>query len=185
MFSQRFIRSIAIWRYSNDAFPFASLTLITETGLRVHKELASMKKEQVDLANKVVFITDSKTPTGVADVPLTDMALDAFRSQIELAGPGQWLFPSDGNKTGHQTEFKKIWGKTLQRARCFLFPALRPSLYVRHPAKRWGRCRRVGHANAAADRCAGIQEVLADEAANETRGASQAQPQGQRDRLAF
>jgi len=75
-----------------------------------------MKKEQVDLANKVVFITDSKTPTGVADVRLTEMALEAFRSQIEAAGPGQWLFPSDGNKTKHQTEFKKIWGKTLQRA---------------------------------------------------------------------
>ena len=48
--------------------------------------------------------------------PLTSMALEAFRSQIEVAGPGQWLFPSDGNKTGHQTEFKKIWRKTLQRA---------------------------------------------------------------------
>jgi integrase len=92
------------------------IQIITETGLRVYKELASMKKGQVDLANKVVFITDSKTPTGVADVPLTDIALEAFRSQIEVAGPGQWLFPSDGNKTGHQTEFKKIWRKTLQRA---------------------------------------------------------------------
>ncbi len=74
-----------------------------------------MKKEQVDHANKVVFITDSKTPTGVADVPLTDIALEAFGSQMELSGPVPWLFPSDGNKTGHQTEFKKIWRKTLQR----------------------------------------------------------------------
>ena len=40
---------------------------------------------------------------------LTNIALEAFRRQIELSGPGQWLFPSDGNKTGHQTEFKKIW----------------------------------------------------------------------------
>jgi integrase len=92
------------------------IRIITETGLRVYKELASLKKEQVDLANKVVFITDSKTPTGVADVPLTEIALEAFRSQMELAGPGQWLFPSEGNKTGHQTEFKMIWRKTLQRA---------------------------------------------------------------------
>jgi integrase len=92
------------------------IQIITETGLRVYKELASMKKEQVDLANKVVFITDSKTPTGVVDVPLTDIALNAFRSQMELSGPGPWLFPSDGNRTGHQTEFKKIWRKTLQRA---------------------------------------------------------------------
>jgi integrase len=92
------------------------IRIITETGLRVYKELASMKKEQVDLANKVVFITDSKTPTGVADVPLTGIALEAFRSQVELAGASPWLFPSYGNKTGHQTEFKKTWRTTLQKA---------------------------------------------------------------------
>ena len=46
-----------------------------------------MKTRQVDLANKVVFIADSKTSTGVAEVPLTEIAADAFRSQIELAGP--------------------------------------------------------------------------------------------------
>jgi integrase len=92
------------------------IQIITETGLRVYKELASMKKEQVDLANKVVFIADSKTPTGVAEVPLTDIAVEAFRSQIDLAGPGPWLFPSDGNRTGHQTEFKKTWRTTLRKA---------------------------------------------------------------------
>jgi integrase len=27
-----------------------------------------------------------------------------------------WLFPSQGNRTGHQTEFKKTWGTTLRRA---------------------------------------------------------------------
>ena len=36
--------------------------------------------------------------------------------QVELAGPGPWLFPSDGNRTGHQTEFKKAWGTTLRKA---------------------------------------------------------------------
>ena len=64
------------------------IRIITETGLRVYKELACMKKDQVDLANKVVFIVDSKTPTGVAEVPLTDIATDAFRDQIKLSGPG-------------------------------------------------------------------------------------------------
>jgi integrase len=92
------------------------IRIITETGLRVYKELAGMKKEQVDLANKVVFISDSKTPTGVAEVPLTDIAIEALRSQMELAGPGPWLFPSDDNRTGHQTEFKKTWRTTLRKA---------------------------------------------------------------------
>jgi hypothetical protein len=64
------------------------IRIVTETGLRVYKELACMKKEQVDIANKVVFIPDSKTPTGVSEVTLTDIAAKAFQDQLKLAGPG-------------------------------------------------------------------------------------------------
>jgi integrase len=92
------------------------IRIITETGLRVYKELACMKKDQVDLANRVVFIADSKTPTGVAEVPLTDIAVEAFREQIKLAGPGPWLFPSSQNPTEHQVDYKKSWRQTLKRA---------------------------------------------------------------------
>ena len=42
------------------------IRIITETGLRVYKELAPMKKDQVDLENAFVWIPDSKTPNGVA-----------------------------------------------------------------------------------------------------------------------
>jgi integrase len=45
--------------------------IITETGLRVYKELAPMRKDQVDLSNAVVWVPDSKTPNGIAEVPLT------------------------------------------------------------------------------------------------------------------
>ena len=92
------------------------IRIITETGLRVYKELAPMRKEEVDLANAVVWIPDSKTPTGVGEVPLTDMAVEAFRGQILLAGPGPWLFPSGRNPRGYQASFKKVWRTTLERA---------------------------------------------------------------------
>jgi mono/diheme cytochrome c family protein len=65
--------------------------ILTETGLRVYKELAPMRKDQVDPANKTIFISDSKTPTGVAEVPLSGIAVEAFQRQIEEAGPGPWL----------------------------------------------------------------------------------------------
>jgi integrase len=93
------------------------IQIITETGLRVYKELACMKKQEVDVANKVIFIADSKTPTGIAEVPLTEIAVEAFRNQLELAGPGTWLFPSPSNQTGHQTEFKKAWERSLRSAK--------------------------------------------------------------------
>ena len=92
------------------------IRILTETGLRVYKELAPMRKDQVDLANKTIFISDSKTPTGVAEVPLTDIAVEAFRSQIEEAGPGPWLFPSPLNPTGYQTNFRKPWETALRKA---------------------------------------------------------------------
>ncbi|HEY1218615.1 MAG TPA: tyrosine-type recombinase/integrase [Bryobacteraceae bacterium] len=92
------------------------IRIITETGLRIYKELAPMKKEQVDLPNGTVFISDSKTPTGVAEVPLTDIAVEAFRSQIELAGPGPWLFPSAKKPDRSQGNFKKTWERTLRKA---------------------------------------------------------------------
>ncbi|HEX5422151.1 MAG TPA: tyrosine-type recombinase/integrase [Candidatus Acidoferrales bacterium] len=91
--------------------------IITETGLRVYKELAPMRKDQVDLANAVVWIPDSKTPNGIAEVPLTPLAVEAFRDQLSIAGEGQFLFPSNLNPTGHQKNLKTAWGKTLRRAK--------------------------------------------------------------------
>src|SRR4029453_1042088 len=76
-----------------------------------------MKQEQIGLENRVVWIPDSKTPNGVAEVPLTSLATNALRDQLRIAGPGEYLFPSDGNSTGHQRTFKTSWAATLRRAK--------------------------------------------------------------------
>jgi integrase len=90
--------------------------IITETGLRVYKELMPMKKEQLDLENAVVWIPDSKTPNGVAEVPLTPLAAEAFRNQLRLSPCSPYLFPSDDNQGGHQKSLKTVWHATLRRA---------------------------------------------------------------------
>ena len=92
------------------------IRIITETGLRIYKELAPMKKSQLDLENRTVWIPDSKTPNGIAEVPLTDIAADAFRSQLVISGPGPCLFPSDEDVRASQKSFKKVWRLTLRRA---------------------------------------------------------------------
>ena len=61
-----------------------------------------MKKDQLDLRNACAWIPDSKTPNGIAEVPLTPLAVEAFRNQLAIPGPGPFLFPSDLNPTGHQ-----------------------------------------------------------------------------------
>jgi integrase len=92
------------------------IRIITETGLRIYKELTPMKKDQLDLENRTVWIPDSKTPSGIAEVPLTDIAADAFRRQLALSGPGPYLFPSDVTADGYQKTFKTVWHATLRRA---------------------------------------------------------------------
>jgi hypothetical protein len=37
--------------------------IVTETGLRIYRELAPMRKEQVDLVNKVAWIPPQRRPT--------------------------------------------------------------------------------------------------------------------------
>lgn len=91
--------------------------IITETGLRVYKELMPMKKEHLDLENAVVWIPDSKTPNGVAEVPLTPIAVDALRDQLRLSPCSPYLFPSDENPSGHQKTLKTVWSATLRRAK--------------------------------------------------------------------
>jgi integrase len=93
------------------------IRIITETGLRIYKELLPMKKDQVDLQNAVVWIPDSKTPNGIADVPLTQLAMEAFKSQMAISGEGPFLFPSDQNPAGHVKRLKTVWRKTLRRAK--------------------------------------------------------------------
>ena len=92
------------------------IRIVTETGLRIYKELTPMKKEQLDLENGTVWIPNSKTPNGVAEVPLTDIAAEAFRSQLAISGPGPYVFPSDENADGYQKTFKTVWHATLRRA---------------------------------------------------------------------
>ena len=74
-----------------------------------------MKKEQVDLANAVLWIPDSKTPDGISEVPLTRLALEALRSQLSISGNGVFLFPGDRTTT-HLKSLKTAWRNTLRRA---------------------------------------------------------------------
>ena len=68
------------------------------------------------MSNRVVFISDSKTLTGIAEVPLTELAAEASTRQLQLAGPGEWLFPSSKYSDRSQANFKKTWERTLRKA---------------------------------------------------------------------
>ena len=103
----------------NNAMPHLrnAIRIIAETGLRVKKELLPMKKNQIDFLNGVLWIPDSKTPNGVAEIPLTKVALEAFQNQITISGNEEFLFPSDLNPKGHLKSLRTAWRKALKRAK--------------------------------------------------------------------
>jgi integrase len=57
----------------------------------------------------------------VAEVPLTDLAVAAFRNQMEIAGNSLYVFPSENNPTGHETTFKTAWAAPLRRSKVRYF----------------------------------------------------------------
>jgi integrase len=95
--------------------------IITETELRIYKELTPMRKDQVDLQNAVVWIPDSKTANHIAGVPHTTIAIEAFKNQMAIADEGPFLFPSDRIPGGHQTTFKTVCRKALRSAKFPIF----------------------------------------------------------------
>ena len=97
---------------------------MTEMGLRPYKELMPMKKTQVDLENLLVYIPDSKSPSGEGDMPMTELAREAFCSQVEATLGSEYLFPALKKKTRkpYITTLKTAWRSTLRRAGVPYFP---------------------------------------------------------------
>jgi len=95
-----------------------AIVIISEMGLRPYKELMPMKKPQVDLENMLVHIPESKTPSGVGDMPMTEVARQAFKAQIDETPASDYLFPAlrKGGKKPYIGSLKKVWRSTLRRA---------------------------------------------------------------------
>ncbi len=82
------------------------------------------RKGQVDLGNGIVHVPDSKTENGIADIPLTQPARQAFCRRIEATPGSEYLFPTPSRraKKPHITRFCKAWASTLKRAGVPHFP---------------------------------------------------------------
>ena len=115
------------------------IRIITESGLRVYKELMPMKKEQVDLENAVVWIPDSKTPNGIAEVPLTDLAVNAFRSRFASAGTGTVAVPERRKSDRASEDVEDCLARDLAKGEGTVFPDLRSAVDVRDPPQRGWR----------------------------------------------
>ena len=94
------------------------IVIMVEMGLRPYRELIPMRKQQVDMQNGIVHLPDSKTVNGIADMPMTERACEAFASQMKQSGDSDYLFPSPrrNSRKPHIAPVSKLWNRTLQRA---------------------------------------------------------------------
>jgi integrase len=94
------------------------MVIMVEMGLRPYRELLPMRNEQIDLENRLVHLPDSKTPNGIADMPMTEAAAKAFERQIKDSADSEYLFPSTSPAATkpYLTTVKKAWAGTLRRA---------------------------------------------------------------------
>jgi hypothetical protein len=60
-------------------------------------------------------IPDSKTPNGIAEVPLTPLAAEALRRQMAITSESQFLFPSDRNSRGYMGNADAAPGRRASR----------------------------------------------------------------------
>ena len=91
---------------------------MTEMGLRPYKELLPMLKSQVDLENRLVHISESKTENGIGEMPMTELAHKALKEQVEESAGSEYLFPrptARGTKP-YLGNVKEVWRTTLRRA---------------------------------------------------------------------
>jgi integrase len=100
------------------------IVIMSEMGLRPYKELLPMRRFQVDLDNRLVHIPESKTLNGIGDMPMTDLALAAFKAQLEDTPGSDYLFPSPirTSTKPHITNLRKTWTATLRQAGVPYFP---------------------------------------------------------------
>ncbi len=50
--------------------------MLRDTGMRPKKELFQLRIENLDWNSRVIFVADSKTPTGPRYIPMSDRVLD-------------------------------------------------------------------------------------------------------------
>ena len=78
------------------------IVLMRDTGMRNERELYRMRIENLDWANRVIFVPDSKTEEGRRRVPMSNRAFEVLTQRCASRREG-WVFPSKRSKSGHLT----------------------------------------------------------------------------------
>jgi len=101
-----------------------AIVLLAQTGGRTYTEGFSLRWDQIDLDNRVIYFGgQTKTEGSSEPVPLTKLAHDVLVNwKKEQADKSQFLFPSPVKPGQPITTVKKAWKTTLKNAGVAHFP---------------------------------------------------------------
>jgi integrase len=98
--------------------------LLAQTGGRTYTEGFSLRWDQIDLENSVIYFGgQTKTEGSSEPVPLTKLARDVLVNwKKEQADKSQFLFPSPIKPDQPITSVRRAWKTTLRNAEVAYFP---------------------------------------------------------------
>ncbi len=86
------------------------IVMMRDTGMRNERELLCMRIEWIEWNNRMIFVPDSKTPTGQRSIPMSHRVIDVLRERCGERREG-WVFPSKRSKSGHVISVGKAFRK--------------------------------------------------------------------------
>jgi integrase len=89
--------------------------LMRDTGMRNQRELYRMRIENLDWANRIIFVPDSKTPEGRRLVPMSRRVFELLKARCGAMSEG-WVFPSKRSSGGHLCSIDRLFREARLRA---------------------------------------------------------------------
>jgi integrase len=96
----------------------ALTVLILETGMRSRREALSLLWSDVDFANDLVRVRESKTRAGERTIPISDRCKTELLHWRSLVGPefSSWVFPNMQDSSKPLRDVRRSWAKALKDA---------------------------------------------------------------------
>lgn len=101
-----------IWLWSDKNEYTSIILMMIYSGVRIG-ELRDLKKENVHLENKYFYISKSKTPAGIRNVPIADKVLPFFEYWMNKESACDYLITTREGRYFHDRNYRDSYWKPL------------------------------------------------------------------------
>ena len=99
------------------------IVLILETGMRSHREALVLRWGDIDFIQESLRVRESKTRSGIRNIPLSDRCKDELQRWRKTIGPefSEFVFPNMQHPSKPRKDIRLAWAKTLGQAKLEYF----------------------------------------------------------------